>query len=55
MVDSLDNPQLPDLKDAVQIKSIKRRTADWRNGGLITANWSTDIDRGDLESAEETV
>ncbi len=55
MVDSLDNPQLPDLKDAVQMKRIKRRTADRRNGGLITANWATDIDRGDLESEGETV
>lgn len=34
MVDSLDNPQLPDLEDVVQMKSIKRRNQ--RNSGLIT-------------------
>ncbi len=37
MVDSLDNPQLPDLKDAVQMKSIKKENCK------ITANWA-DID-----------
>lgn len=53
MVDSLDNPQLPDLEDIVQMKSIKRRNQ--RNGGLITINTATDNSRGDLECEGEAI
>ncbi len=54
MVDSLDNPQLPDLKDAVQMKSKKRElqtdeTVAWlqQTELILTINQGCKLVRGE--------
>lgn len=54
MVDSLDNPQLPDLEDIVQMKSIKKEkpTKQWLD---YSKNTAPDNSRGDLECEGEAI